>query len=64
MSSGAELIEALFDLSPDADYVSRCYLGHEEVLVDGLWWACPRCHPATVAANDRTRLDGSGEPAR
>jgi hypothetical protein len=29
-------------------YVSVCDEGHEEVLVDGLWFACPVCHPATA----------------
>jgi hypothetical protein len=29
-------------------YTSLCSEGHEEVLVDGLWYACPICHPATA----------------
>jgi hypothetical protein len=29
-------------------YESRCDQGHLEVLVDGLWYACPVCHPATA----------------
>jgi len=30
-------------------YVSRCPdCGSEEALVDGLWFACPACHPKTV----------------
>jgi len=46
-------------LSPRADpdlyliasahsYTSLCSEGHEEILVDGLWYACPICHPATA----------------
>ncbi len=31
-------------------YVSTCPEGHEEVLVDGLWYACPVCQPETVAS--------------
>jgi hypothetical protein len=49
------LIDAVF-AAHASDYVSRCDDGHEEVLVDGTWFACPVCRPATVAANDR--LDG------
>jgi putative DNA primase/helicase len=30
------------------EYVSRCELGHAEALVDGAWYACPQCEPATV----------------
>lgn len=29
-------------------YTSMCENGHEEILVDGLWYACPICHPATA----------------
>jgi hypothetical protein len=29
-------------------YVSECEEGHQEVLVDGLWYACPVCFPATA----------------
>jgi len=29
-------------------YTSMCELGHEEILVDGLWYACPICHPVTA----------------
>jgi len=29
-------------------YTSLCELGHEEILVDGLWYACPTCHPSTA----------------
>jgi hypothetical protein len=29
-------------------YTSECEEGHPEVLVDGLWYACPICHPATA----------------
>lgn len=31
-------------------YGSECEQGHTEVLVDGLWYACPICHPATARA--------------
>lgn len=31
-------------------YGSECEEGHTEVLVDGLWYACPICHPATARA--------------
>jgi putative DNA primase/helicase len=29
-------------------YTSLCAEGHEEILVDGLWFACPICYPATA----------------
>lgn len=38
----------------DQGYVSLCDEDHREVLVDGLWFACPQCHPGTVASDDRT----------
>jgi hypothetical protein len=31
-------------------YASECEEGHPEVLVDGLWYACPICHPETARA--------------
>lgn len=31
-------------------YSSECDEGHPEVLVMGLWYACPICHPETVAS--------------
>lgn len=42
--------DAYLDAEP---YESTCSEGHPEVLVDGLWYACPVCDPATVAANQR-----------
>lgn len=32
-------------------YTSQCDLGHDEVLVDGLWYACPLCHPSTARSD-------------
>lgn len=32
-------------------YTSQCDLGHDEVLVDGLWFACPICHPSTARSD-------------
>jgi len=50
----APLIEAILARHADP-YESRCPdCKTVEVLVDDLWHSCPSCHPATVAANDRT----------
>jgi len=50
----APLIEAILARHADP-YESRCPdCKTVEVLVDDLWYSCGSCHPATVAANDRT----------
>lgn len=51
--SKIDLIEALIaeHAQPWTSHCPDCR--REEVLVDGLWYACGSCNPDTVAANDR-----------
>jgi hypothetical protein len=41
-------MDLLTDMSSYRDQSDCPTCGAAETLVDGLWWACPSCHPATA----------------